>query len=913
MLVGRARERARIGRFLESARTGNGGGLLVLGEPGIGKTALLDDAAAESTGFRILRATGVEAESELTLSGLFELLQPLAGRIENLPPRQAAALRAAFAEEPLADLDGFAVAAATLGLLAEAAADEPVLCLVDDVHWLDAASAAALAFTVRRIEAERIGVVVAARVSEVMESSLRRLPILEVESLDSQAATELIAAQVGGAEVPEAVTASLLAVSGGNPLVLHELVGSLQPSELTGALPLPDPLPVGTAITEAYARELGELPTNTRTALLVLALSEPGPGDLILPAIAALTGDAASLDPAERARLVRSTSSGLSFRHPLLRSVIHDSATTADRRAAHEAIARALPAADVERRAWHRALAAVGPDEATAAELAHAARLARHRGGRYAESRAFELAARLSPDQERRAQRTYAAGAAAFLAGQHRRAAEHMDRVLALSEDPLLRADAEHERARIALWRGRADPPERLQAAAERVAPYDSERAAKLVAYAIVGLGGDCRAAAALPYAERAWELIGHRTEPLVVAFKVAYALVMAGETLRGEQLTMGAAARADRVDDATALSMLGPVLGWLDRSDEADRVLARAIDLCRASGDLWMLVNALTNGAEAARRRGRFDQGLAWAAEARDLAQQLDEPLQGGMALAVLARLEAELGRAVECQAHARLARRTVEDRTGATDEIHVICAAAHGSLALASGRYQDAIGHFTPAANVLRDGGVEEPRVFALEGDLAEAYVRAGRHDDALKFIAALEARATACGARSVLAQTARCRGLLAVDDGFLDRFEQALGVHRELGNPIEQARTLLCLGERLRRQGKRSAARNPLRTALATFVERGAVLWADRARSELLATGETVQPRTDDPRRQLTPQELQIALLVASGARNRDIAVTLFLSPKTVEAHLTRVYRKLAVRSRTELAARLRQGQR
>ena len=917
MLPGRDEERARIGRLLESARAGSGGGLLVLGEPGIGKTALLDDTAARADSFRVLRATGVEIETELAYSGLLELLRPVADGVADLPPRQQAALRTAFAETAVTEIDGFAVAAAVLTLLSEAAAVRPVLCLIDDTHWLDAASVAALAFTVRRVESERVAMVFAAREQDGASDLPRGIPVLPLRALDGAAARVVLTAEAGQ-ELPGSVASALLGAGGGNPLALRELVGSVGPEELSGRAPLAEPLPVGGEIAGIYRRKLSALPATTRAALLVLAVSERADPEQLLPAITALTGDRSALDPAERAGLVRTTPSGLTFRHPVLRSVVHQEATLAERKAAHRCVAATLPTGQAELRAWHAALAAPGPDEAVAAELARTADLARHRGGRWAESRAFELAARLSTDAERRAERTYLAAVAAFLAGRHSIAQPQLEAVLALTTDPLLRADAEHERARIALWHGQPDPPERLRRAADRVAAYDVERAAKLLAYPVVGLGAACRAAEALPFARRAWELIGRRAQPLVVTFKVAYALVMAGQTIDGAQLTAAATEVAEGNDDVTALAMLGPVLGWLDRSADAERVLSRAVELCRADGDLWMLTNALTNAAEASRRAGRLDQALVQADEARVLSGQLDEPVQLATALAELARIEADLGRAVECTAHAEQVKRGDGTEPSAervrrgdrepTAELRVTCAAALGTVALASGRYQDAVDELAPAVELLVDGGVTEPRTFAVEGDLAEALARCGRVDEATRLVERLETYGQPRKAASVLAVAARCRGLLAPGNEFEACFAEALSAYASIDAPIEQARTLLCLGERLRRQGRRSAARDHLRTAWTMFEQRGAAYWAERARSELRLTGETLQRPTDDPRRQLTPQELQIALLVADGARNTDVAISLFVSPKTVEAHLTRVYRKLGVASRTQLAAQL-----
>jgi hypothetical protein len=361
---------------------------------------------------------GSRSRRSFAYSGLFDLLRPAAAGIADLPPRQAAALRAAFAEAAADDVDGFGVAAAALTLLSDASVGMPVLCLIDDVQWLDEASMVALGFTVRRIESERVAMVFAAREQHPGSGQPRGVPVLRLEGLGRTAAREVLTVSASQ-EVAESVASSLLQASNGNPLALRELVGVLEPTELSGRAPLPEPMLVGGAIAGIYRRELEALPASARAALLVLAVSGQAGPEQLLPAVTALTGEHEALDHAERAGLVRSTSEGLRFRHPVLRSVVHQNATLVERQAAHRAVAATLPAAHAELRAWHSALSVIEPDEAVAAELARTAGLARHRGGRWAESRAYELAARLSPDGERRAERTYRAAVAAFLAGRH--------------------------------------------------------------------------------------------------------------------------------------------------------------------------------------------------------------------------------------------------------------------------------------------------------------------------------------------------------------------------------------------------------------------------------------------------------------------------------------------------------------
>src|SRR4051812_25988009 len=453
MLLDREVERARIDALLDGARNGTSGTLVLCGEPGIGKSALLAWAVERATGFRVLRAKGVESEADLAFSALYELTRPILDHLERLSPPQAAALRGALALAPTSGIDRFSVYAATLGLLAAAAEEHPLLCVIDDAHWLDPASADAVLFAARRLEEEGIAVLIAARADEEQRFLAAGLPTLDVVGLDEQVARDLLASTVDH-RLPAGLAERLVTATGGNPLALLELPSVLTRSQLAGRSPIETPLLAGASVERAYRGRLEPLPAATRRALLVAAASDGSE----LRAIAAATradGGIEALEAAELAGLITLGADRLEFRHPLVRAAVYSSATPPERRAAHRALGEALTGErDADRRAWHLAAAAMEPDEEVAAALERSAHSARRRGGPAEDARALERAARLTPDPDVRARRLLDAARALRASGNPGHAIDLLEQTLELTADPALCSAAAEERATIELWQG---------------------------------------------------------------------------------------------------------------------------------------------------------------------------------------------------------------------------------------------------------------------------------------------------------------------------------------------------------------------------------------------------------------------------------------------------------------------------
>lgn len=434
MLIGRERECEQLDELLDRARLGRSGALVIRGEAGVGKSALLDHAAARAVDARIVRTLGVESEVELELSGLLDVCRPLESLVDELPEARAAALRAALGEGPAHALDRYAIGAATLGLLAAAAEQRPLLVLVDDAQWVDAASADALLFAARRLDADSVVVLFAAREDDGPTFEAPGIPELEVEGLDLDGASALLRAE-GVADA--SVVSRLHQATGGNPLALVELVGELSEAQLAGREPLAEPLPAGSAVERSFARRAEGLPDATRKALLTCAVSRAASPGVILRAFGALGLEASALEPAEDAGLVTIRDGRVDFTHPLVRSAVYHAAQPSERRGVHRVLADAAGDASPEERAWHLAAAALGPDEDAAAALEDAAVRARDRSGYAAAASALERAARLTPDPEPRSRRLAAAADAAWEAGRGAGAAELLDEALAITTDPV--------------------------------------------------------------------------------------------------------------------------------------------------------------------------------------------------------------------------------------------------------------------------------------------------------------------------------------------------------------------------------------------------------------------------------------------------------------------------------------------
>jgi DNA-binding CsgD family transcriptional regulator/tetratricopeptide (TPR) repeat protein len=909
MLFGRERESARIDEVLDAARARRSGALVVRGEAGIGKSALLDAAVERAEDMRVLRALGVQSEVDIAFSGLHELVRPALSSIDAIPDGQAVALRSALALAADTVAERLAVFGGALSLLAAVAEEQPLLCVIDDAHWLDEASAAAMTFVARRLDADGIAMLFGVREPEIRTFTAPGVPELRLKGLDRGAARQLLATRLppgAGSLVAE----QLIEMSRGNPLALIELPSDLTPTQLAGEGPLDEPVYAGTAVERGFLRRLAQLPGSTRRALLVVAASEVGELRTLSRALAVLELDSQSLDPAEQAGLVTLTSS-VDFCHPLARSAIYGAAEAIDRREAHRALAVAADAAgEADRHAWHLAGAAHGPDEEIASALVGAAESARHRGGVWSEAKALERAARLTPEPQLRARRLARAGDAAYRAGRPELAdallAEAVEGELELHE--LARAQA--RRAYIRLERGELDDAlELMIGGANELEAADPRAAATLLTNAASAADHHrLDIPWSLALAERAWRLAGEGAiDDPELCHIVSYQRLSAGRVGDAMELTWRCAELIENEPEGrVVIADAAATLLYAGEHAPARRLHERAVAANRGAGALGDLGYTLHSYAQVDRYDGRLQSAYDHALEAVQIVAELGTPQTLDACLAQLALIEAVLGRESDSRDHGE---RALESALRLGDRKNEVRArSALGMLALVNGDAEAAVAQLAPAVAALEAGGVGNPNQFRIHPDLVEAYARLGRIDEAKPVAASLERQARATGIPWTLGAAMRCRALVVDADAAAEAgFQEALRCHERVG-VFERARTELCFGEWLRRRGQRRNSRMHLGAALEAFEGCGATPWAERARTELRASGLTLRRRQPAAQEQLTPQELQIARLVAEGKTNRDVAATLFVTPKTVEFHLTRVYRKLEIHSRSELVRRM-----
>jgi DNA-binding CsgD family transcriptional regulator len=891
MFVGREAELAQIERLLGAAAAGVGGALFCSGEAGVGKTTLLDKAVEAAAGFRILRARGVETEAELPFAALHELFGPVVALIDELPRPQSAAMKASLALEPCERADRFAVYAATLGLLAAAAADQPVLCVLDDAQWFDDASAEALVFAARRLEHDPIAMLFALRDPAAAAFSGDGVTELRIEGLPDEEAKALLAASAPS--LLPAMVDRLVETAGGNPLALLELApGAVHngPSE--------EPLPVSEAVERAFQKRAAGLSEDARFALLLTAVCDPGEPEALWSAFESQRVSAESLAEAEQAGLIV-RGRGVDFSHPLARSAVYHSAAPAERRAAHRALAAEM--SEPDRRAWHLAAATSAPDEKVAAALEQAAADARRRAGVSGEAAALERAARLTPDAETQARRLLAASLAAEAAGGFERAAQLLAETAALASDAELRADAVARRSYLLFDRGEFDQAFEL-ATGEASSVAGSTAARILTASgAVHALVHRLDIPAARATAEHAAELAGSAAhDDLDLSHMLAWTWELSGETAQAMELARASVDRAD-VGSVLAIDLAGHFIFLEDYNRARDR-FELIIEHARNAHAYGNLAYALDVQARLELQMGRPTPAYAASLEAIQLTEPLGTDVALASSFAWLALVEATLGRSADADAHGRRSLVVAAERGDRFNEVRA--RGALGLNALARGDAAAAVDWLEPAAQLLVAGGVRLPNTFPLHGDLIEAQVRLGKRADASTQLAGLLDDARLTDSRWALAVGARCRALLADDADAEEAFEAALEHHEADSNELEAARTQLAYGERLRRLRKRRAAREHLHGALEKLDRLGARPWAERARAELRASGERLRNRKAAAHEQLTPQELQVSLAAADGLTNKEIGARLFLSPKTVEFHLGRAYRKLDVRSRAEL---------
>jgi DNA-binding CsgD family transcriptional regulator len=867
----------------------------------VGKSTLLAYAVERATDMRVLRAVGIEAESELPFAALHQILRPVLDRVERLPGPQADALRSAFGLSTAATGDRFLIAVGVLSLLAEAADERPLLCVVDDAQWLDKPSADAIAFVARRLDAEPVALLCAARDDGAHAFPAEGLAELHLDGLDRRAADTLLATRLGAAPSP-ALRDVLVERTGGNPLALIELSRSLTADQMAGREALREPLPIGDALEDAFLARVRELPERTQTVLLLAAADDSGDPGIVLRGAEALGIDADSLDPAETAGLLRVSAGALEFGHPLVRSAIYRKATFGERRAAHTALADALvPERDADRRAWHRAAATTPPDEDVAGELEASGTRAHARGGYAAASAALERAAELSAAAEDRARRLSAAALNAWRAGGTARAVALLDQASGSASDPHLCAEIEHYRGVFARDTGSVASAISIHmAGATAIGDLDPAMALQML--------GD--AAGAAEYAGDPEQLIqiGRRAASISSSdgeeIEFASSLLqgiggMLEESPRGPDLLRRAVALGSHATDrllyaALAASYLGDVV--------TERALAeRAVAQLRAVGVLGTMPVALELLAAAELWSGNVRAAEVHASEGLRLAREMGQESSIADFLACLAGVAAVQGREEECRAHAAEA----IDRAGAGGLGLPAAEAAHALafLDLGLGRPQEGFERLERL--VVGGPGLRHPRIARLATPtFVESAALVARPDATREAFGTYERWVERTGSASLLPLLERCRAFLASGEDAERHLSQALGLHRVGEGPFEHARTQLLYGEALRRHRKRVDARVQLRAALDTFEQLGAAPWEERARRELRASGETARKRDPSTIDELTPQELQIARLVGDGATNRQIAGQLFLSTRTIDYHVRKIFVKLGISSRVEL---------
>ncbi|TQN42740.1 regulatory LuxR family protein [Blastococcus colisei] len=905
MLVGRDHERRLIDGLLSAARIGQSAVLVLVGEAGIGKSTLLEDAAAAATGMRQLRATGTESEAEVPFGALLQLLRPALVHLDRIPPPQADALASALALRKSPGGDRFAIGAATLSLLSRFAEDQPVALLVDDAHLLDRPSAQALVFAARRLTADPVVLLAAVREGVPSPVTEAGLPLLHVDGLSPAASGQLVESarrRLG----PAAVT-RLHEATGGNPLALLELADE---TDLLDALPPEAPVPVPARLARVFARRADRLSPAAHTALLVAAA---GGSDLALVARACglLQVDVAALEDAETVDLLAVAGGAVTFRHNLVRSAIWSEAPPATRRRVHSAIAAALPEEDADRRAWHLSEAALGPDADTARLLDEAAVRARIRGAHAVASTAFERAAGLSPEPEDAGRRLVSAAESAWRAGAGDQAVALLARAAGLPQPPDLRARTAGLRGTVAARTGSVEEArDELMAAAAERADTAPDTAVLLLADAIQACFYLADTAGVAEAAARIDALMPRTTaEPARWVADVArgIAAVLTGHggperirrALRSVDPT-GPLLRAPRVAPYVVLGVL-----FLRESGTGRQLVDIVVTDLRARSDLGTLPLLLFQIARDQATQASWDSAEVNYTEGAQLARETGSTSDLAACLAGLAWLEARQGREAVCREHAAEAAEISRPRHLALFQIWSL--AALGDLELGLGRPEAALADFERLEALLARLGVDDVDLSPAP-EMAEALVHLGRHDVARVQARAYAARAAEKGQPWAMARAARSLGLTCEEPEVDQHFAVALDHHGRTLDPFELARTRLAYGARLRRARRRIDARVQLRDAVASFDHLGAAPWADRAAAELRATGETARRRESSAREELTPQELQIATLLASGRTTREAAAALFLSPKTVEYHLRHVYLKLGLSSRAELAARL-----
>jgi DNA-binding CsgD family transcriptional regulator/tetratricopeptide (TPR) repeat protein len=901
-LYGRESEVSVLGELIDGIDV-RGGAVVVRGDAGIGKSALLAAASrsASARGMVVLTTAGAESEEHLSFAGLHQLLQPLLGDLGKLPAPQRAALEAAFGRSETTAPDLFLIALATLDLLADVAERAPLLLIAEDGHWLDRSSGEVLAFVARRVSMEPILLLVAVREGRENVFETAGLEEMRLAPLDEASAAELLDAHTP--DLAPTVRQRLLDDAAGNPLALIELPIGLEPGAGAGEM-LPDHLPLSVRLEGAFAARLPELPRATQMLLLVAAADGGASLAEVLSAAAIIESEPVATDvfgPAVSARLAEVDSLQMRFRHPLVRNAVYQAASIADRQAVHAALAEVL-AGKPGRSVWHRAAATIGEDESVAVELEAAAEEARRRGAIAAAVAALERAAQLSGDRELTAGRLLRAAELAVELGRFDVVASLMREAEPLPMAPL-------DRGRLAWIRVMCDPgppgePTRMRSLVETgghvAGAGDAALSLRLLwAAATSGFWADRENELSEEIVALAERLPVREDDPWLLAV-----LAYAAPIKRGGVVVERVSRLTPDPTEPDAMWLLSAAAATVGAFDLAEGFATASVAGLRAQGRLGALAQALVLRAWSEIHIGRWDVAMPDAEEADRLAGETGQPIWGGGAQVALSILAGLRGEEKTAEALATQAER-VGLQFGARAVLSVV-QLARGLTALGAGR------HDVAYAQLRRMFNANDPAYHRMEscwaiGNLAEAAVHSGHADEIRPVMEELERLAGQTPSPWLHVAMRHARALLA-DDADAEALFQA-GLEADLTRwPFDRARLLLAYGAWLRRQRRVAEARVPLRAARDGFDALGVASWGERARQELRASGETSRTRTPEARDRLTPQELQIARMAAEGLTNREIGQKLYLSHRTVGAHLRRIFPKLGVASRRHLAVTL-----
>lgn len=906
-LLGREGELAKIRALIDDARRGEGGALLLSGEPGSGKTALLDTARALSAGSTVVSCCGVEWEAELPFSGLHELLRPLLPLMPALPEPQRTALEGALGIGQPEAVQPLNVFAGAHSLILEATRAEPVLLVVDDLQWIDSATLQVLSFVCRRLEGEPIAMLMATR-PRPPEGGLPA-PI-DLAPLDSSAVRALAERHLGRA-MPGSAIADLTRASGGNPLAVVESVHHFGDELwLRGSL-LDEPLPVGALIERGFADRLAGFSTEARAALELVAASLVADLGALSTAMDRLGIAEAAIDEAEAGGAISMQAGAVVFAHPLLRALVHRTTDPGQLRRCHAALAEALN--DPGLCAWHRANAATVPDESVAAALDQAAGRFAVRGGGLAAAQALERAAELSPDPDARAGRYFRASSAAHISGRGDWAMTLVREGMDCTTDPRLTMRGRYQQACLDthMVGGRIATHRAVVEAARGVDDDLLVEALCSMAIDSVNAGREDLGLEALEQMLQLRETPGLSRpsyEELDAATGMLLA-IMGVERWPGESAALLRGVAEQRLKlSITDHGYFVEGLVWVEEFELAQRLCELVISLARAQSDAFTLTGGLGVDGYRRFRIGDWDGAERVFGEAIEIGDSLEH--EGGYAFLVRAHrivLQAARG---DDGFRAVVPRLEVLEHPFEFGLFEEYIGTALGLADLVQGRPAEAARHFERARHWKRAAGQREPYV-SWPADLVEAYALAGDVALARERLEELREHSLRSPRPWAVASVARLDALLADDDAYEARYEQALRAFDATRAPFDRARTHLAYGQRLRRLGRRVKAREHLGAAHAEFVRLGAAPWAEQAGREMGASVPTLRKGSSGDPEVLTPQERRVADLVAEGATNKEAAGAMFLSPKTIETHLSRIYRKLGVASRTQLAAQMRQS--